>query len=46
MSKILSDVENYVTPLLKNKLDKALIFHNYQHTKYVVRAVFQIGIRI
>jgi len=39
MSNIITDVEHYVTPFLKDRIPKTLSFHNYNHTKNVVNAV-------
>lgn len=39
MSKIITDVEQYVTPFLKNRIPITLTFHNFSHTKDVVNAV-------
>ncbi|HYM94563.1 MAG TPA: HD domain-containing protein [Chitinophagaceae bacterium] len=42
-SAIVNEVVRYLKPFLKEKLPKELYFHNYNHTKEVVRATTEIG---
>lgn len=43
MKKILENVEEYVTRLLTEKLDKNIYFHNLKHTRQVIKAALEIA---
>ena len=43
MNPILNDVEQYVSKLLTEKLDKNLYFHNLKHTRQVLKAAQEIS---
>ncbi len=42
-TKILRKVESLATDILKNQLSPELTYHNYDHTRMVVDAVYEIG---
>jgi predicted metal-dependent HD superfamily phosphohydrolase len=43
MTKILEKVEQYVTELLTEQLDKNIFFHNLKHTRQVLKAANEIS---